>query len=434
MPTTHPDAPLYAGAAIPADPHAGAVRPAPLWAALVFSFLGSLGTGIVTTGIFFLSKHSYGFSDAENYLLGLVEGVTYIAGAIGAGPLLRRARARFGLSARAVLSLILLALAASCLIPLLAAGTSGAGAKWAVWVLMIVYSPITGSLWPMVESYISGGRSGPALRSAIGRFNITWSSALVLGFWVLGPLVEQHAVEAVVGVGAVHILSLLILPWLGREPGRHLHDAHEPHPPEYRQLLVTFRVLLPMSYLVFMGLTPFLPGILTRLDIPPGWQTPLTATWMASRLVTFRLLERWHGWHGRWYPALAGTALLLGGFAVAVLTPLLGNGTAPVAALLAGLCAFGVGMATIYAAALYYAMEVGRAEVEAGGKHEALIGLGYAGGPACGLAALAAAHSGLLRTDSVEPAVLMLVGGVGLVAGGVAAQRAWRAGQAGRDG
>ena len=45
----------------------------------------------------------------------------------------------------------------------------------------------------------------------------------------------------------------------------------------------------------------------------------------------------------------------------------------------------GAGLGIVYYAALYYAMAVGRAEVDAGGTHEALIGAGYTVGPSAGL-------------------------------------------------
>jgi hypothetical protein len=47
---------------------------------------------------------------------------------------------------------------------------------------------------------------------------------------------------------------------------------------------------------------------------------------------------------------------------------------------------------------LYYAMAVGSAEVDAGGKHEAVIGLGYTAGPMLGLMAL-----GLSSTGGTDP-------------------------------
>ena len=49
------------------------------------TFLNSLGTGVVTNGIFFLTKNSFGFTQAQNFILGIVLGVTYIFGAMGAG-------------------------------------------------------------------------------------------------------------------------------------------------------------------------------------------------------------------------------------------------------------------------------------------------------------------------------------------------------------
>ena len=48
---------------------------------------------------------------------------------------------------------------------------------------------------------------------------------------------------------------------------------------------------------------------------------------------------------------------------------------------LVGLVLFGSGHTMIYYAALYYGMAVGSGGVEEGGKHEAVIGLGYLGGP-----------------------------------------------------
>jgi hypothetical protein len=215
---------------------------------------------------------------------------------------------------------------------------------------------------------------------------------------------------------------------MGAEPGKHLHEQHEPHPIVYTQLLATFRILLPTSYIVFTALNPYLPELLGMMGITTGWQAPLAATWAGARVGTFLLLERWHGWHGRWYPAIGGMALLLGGFAVAVLSPAAGASLGGQVMALAGLAAFGMGMASIYTGALYYALEVGQAEVEAGGTHEALIGLGYTGGPACALLAMGAADAGLIPTSesAFQAAVLALVGIIALAASGFAAWRSWR--------
>lgn len=59
-----------------------------------------------------------------------------------------------------------------------------------------------------------------------------------------------------------------------------------------------------------------------------------------------------------------------------MLSPRFGELALP--ALILSLGVFGSGHAMIYVGSLYYAMEVGKARVDAGGMHEALIGIGYA--------------------------------------------------------
>lgn len=400
----------------------------PLWAVLSIAFLGSVGTGVFTNGIFFMTKHAYGFSVVQNYWLGLVLGLTYSVAALAAGPLLSRL-ARRKLATRTVLFWNLLAMAVVCLVPIAVREAGFHEHRWPIWLLILVYSPLTGMHWPLIESFLSGGRTGASLRSAVGRFNIVWSSALVVGMWGVGPLIEDAAM-AIGLLGIVHLLTIPMLRYLRPDPGRHLDDAHEPHPPIYNQLLVVFRFLLPTSYIVSTALTPFLPAALTRLEVSSHWQTPMAATWMAARFGTFVLLERWHGWHGRWYPAVGGVGFLLSGFALAVLAPQLGT-VAGISAILLGLAAFGIGMATIYSGALYYAMEVGRAEVQAGGIHEALIGIGYTVGPLCGLAAAGSVAAGVVAEGRFDAAMLSLVSVIAGLALLIALRLAWRAARPG---
>ena len=54
----------------------------------------------------------------------------------------------------------------------------------------------------------------------------------------------------------------------------------------------------------------------------------------------------------------------------------------------------GVGMGAVYYAALYYGLAVGHADVDAGGTHEGLIGVGYCLGPLVALA-------GVPRSESI---------------------------------
>lgn len=416
---------------------AAAAGPAPLWATLAFTFIASMGTGIVTVGLFFIAHNAYGFGTAEKFLLGLGEGLGYIAGAVGAGPAIRRLRARWpGLTSGGVLVGISFLLGALCLIPIVT-GTPAdpaSASHWPVWALMLVYSPITGALWPVVETYVSGGRTGVRLRSALGRFNITWSIAVVVGLVLIGPA-KLYPAELIASLFGLHALCAVLVRWMGPEPGRHLHEHHEPHPAVYTQLLTTFRILLPVTYIVLMAFNPYLPTLLKHVGIGHGWQAPLAATWTAARVVTFIVLERWHGWQGRWWPTVLGIGALLGGFAVALLAPMTGAGPLAQSIVLAGLFAFGCGMAMIYTGAIYYALEVGNAAVDAGGRHEALIGVGYTVGPVCGLASLGIVEAGVLPSGRVsfEMVMLALVGVIALAAAGVAGRCSWNMARRGSE-
>lgn len=397
--------------------------PTPGWSVLAFTFINSLGTGVVTSGIFFLAKQGYGFSDIANFALGVLLGVTYIVGALAAGPglrWLRRVMPRVG--TRGVLVALMLALAALCAVPwlaeVLAAREPGSPrAQWPIWLIVALYSPLTGLLWPIVESYLSGGLSGGPLRRAIGWWNVVWSSALVVAYWLVAPFIAEQPALAVLALGVVHVVAgVLVVGTFSREPSPHVEGEHEPHPPVYRALLATFRVLLPASYVVSSALGPYLASIMPALGVAAAWQTVVASAWLIPRCAAFAWLGFWPGWHGRWWPVAVGASCLLGGFGGCVAAGMLAGGPWALPVLLAGLAVFGAGMGMIYCGAIYYAMEVGKAQVDAGGTHEALIGVGFTIGPACGLAAQAAMGAGWIGARGFHLAVLSAVGLIAVVA------------------
>src|SRR5690349_22377768 len=97
--------------------------------------------------------------------------------------------------------------------------------------------------------------------------------------------------------------------------------------------------------------------------------------------------------------------------------------------LMFGLAMFGAGMGIIYYATLYYAMTVGKAEVDAGGTFEALIGVGYAVGPLTGLT------SAMIAGDDDHRFTLMTIGIVWtlIIACGIGTVGPYRKARAGRN-
>jgi len=361
-----------------------ASTPTPLWAVLTLTFLGSLGTGAVTNGFSFIATQGLGYARAMNLLLALVLGGSYIAGALASGPIVRKLTDRASrLSPRGLLVIVLIFIGGACQLPTLAKHFAPEMLEVSLWTLIIIFSPMTGILWPIVEGYLSGGRREKALRSAIGRFNIVWSIALVASFWAMAPLLEHQPFLILSLLGLFQFLMIGLLYWFPSHPPRHVDESHEAPPAIYTPLLTIFRVLLIASYIVLSALSPLLPIVEDKLGVSVEWKTPLASVWLSSRVFMFFIFERWHGWHGRWWTPWTGMAFMLVGFAGCMIAPMFAG--IGLGVLIAGLLIVGMGIAITYYGALYYAMAIGNAEVEAGGKHEAMIGVGYTLGPICGL-------------------------------------------------
>ena len=388
-------------------PDESSLQSTPLPAIHALTFLASIGTGVIWNGVPFIAKHEFGFPESRTLQLYVLIGVIYIAGALAAGSVVRRAERR--LSARSLLAMILVLQALVCILPL-AFNAQRDPAGWSLWFVAAATSALSSFLWPIVESYITSGRHGRAMRSAIGWWNVIWTSAVAIGVIGMAPLLEQGNPRlAIVGLGALNIVALASLRWFRPWPGAHDESMSQAAiTPEYPHLLRAARVLLPLSYLLVGSLSPLMPYLLARVQVGLGWETPATATWMLVRVGAIALMWQLAFWHGRWGTLLLGALAMTGGFAAVVLA-------ASLTWMIAGLAVFGAGMAIIYYAALYYAMSVGRGAVDAGGTHEALIGVGYAIGP---LASLIGAEVGGPQDG---PRAIVTIVSIMLLAGGIPA-------------
>lgn len=386
--------------------------PTPLWAVLTLTFLGSLGTGAITNGFSFIATEGLGYSRTMNLLMALVLGVSYIAGALASGPIVAHLSKRSTrMSPRGLLVIVICLIGLACQLPLLAQRLAPELLEPALWALIIIFSPMTGILWPIVEAYLSGGRREKALRTALGQFNVIWAGALVLSFWGMAPLLAEHPFVILSVLGGFQLLMLVLLRWFTPYPPRHLDLDHAPPPEVYRRLLIIFRVLLIASYIVLSALSPLLPIVENKLNVSVHWMTPLASVWLTSRVFMFLLFERWHGWHGRWWTPWTGMALMLIGFALCMGSPMAPS--VGIALLITGLAITGMGIAITYYGALYYAMSVGNSEVDAGGKHEAMIGMGYTLGPLCGLSGIGLSGG---SDDAFRFWVIILISGSVIIA------------------
>lgn len=341
---------------------------APLSVVLTVTFLGSIASGTFWAGLFFVSANVYRFSAAGNLGLGAVMGAVYALAARASG------RLAHGRAPRQVLSAALVTWTLAALLPLVLPGS-----RPALWACALIGSAASATTFPVVESFLTAGRHGPEMRSAIGQFNLTWTPATALPLIVL-PLFAGRPAGSFLVSAAASTAAWLAMWWLPAHPGRHEPEAAGAAiGPTYRALLAVASWLLPISYVVSATLAPVLPHRLAAVGV--GAEASLVAAlWMAARFLALLVMWRSHFWHGRWGSLIAGSGALVTGLVL-----VLAAGTPAV--LVAGLLLYGAGMGMIYYSSLYYVMAVGHAAVDAGGNFEALIGVGYCVGPLLGLLA-----------------------------------------------
>ncbi len=373
-----------------------------LTASLVLTGLASTGTSVIWNGLPFIAKRDYGFGESENLALYLLIGVVYVTGALTSGVCTRKLRPY--ISHRSIIAILLLTVAGVCLLPLFFTS------DFVMWTSGGVAGFCSAWLWPIVESYLVAGRHGKEMRRAIGWWNLVWMTSVAGVMLSMAPLMDKHASLVIVGLGAMNLFAIGVLPWYAKNPPEHEESLSVEHVPAgYRGLLKGARVLLPLSY-VFNGvLAPLLPFVFASIAIDIFWQTPIASIWMFSRVLATALMWRlgsdhagseakFGGWHGKW-SVLWGAIFAMGaGFLCIFSAKVLFT-------LIVGLVLFGAGMGITYYAALYYAMAVGKAEVDAGGKHEAFIGGGYMVGPLLGLFSVQIANT----SDSTDFGTIIYV-------------------------
>jgi hypothetical protein len=365
-------------------------RPAPLGAVLTVTFLGSVSSGVFWAGIFFVTATHYRFSPARNLVLAAAMGAVYAFGARYAGVLLRVLERR--LSPRTVLAGALGLWAVASLGPV-----AFDDLEAVVWVTALVGGAMPAIVWPIVESFLTAGRHGREMRSALGWFNVTWTPATAVPL-LLMPLLARKSVlwtvalTAVVNGGAM--LALLAVP---PRPGLHEREAAEAAVgAEYPWLMRSASWLLPLSYVMCSTLAPVLPHRIAAVGAGAIPASVIASTWMITRFATLGLMWRVGFWHGRWGTLVVAAVALVGGLVMALLGSRLET-------MVGGLALFGSGMGLIYYSAIYYTMAIGHAAVDASGSFEALIGLGYCLGPLLGLAGHAAAPE-----PGLAPSVTMI--------------------------
>lgn len=234
---------------------------------------------------------------------------------------------------------------------------------------------------------------------ALGAFNLAWSIPVPLSLAVTGPLLTLAPSSLFALAFVLNLVCVPILTFFPRAP-EHISDTHperfhENAMPGLLHLLSASRWSMVASYVLLFLLSPLLPETFADIGVPVFWATIFAAVMDIARVLAFALFRQWTVWHGRTWTIWVGWV----GLPLGLVLCLLGGN---VAFILAGEVLFGLASGLTYYAAIYYAMLIHNASVEAGGDHEGLIGAGFAIGPALGLV-------GIVAGGSVGPVASTLV-------------------------
>jgi hypothetical protein len=139
----------------------------------------------------------------------------------------------------------------------------------------------------------------------------------------------------------------------------------------------------PVAYVAINTVVSTIPTLSRHFHFSLARAGCVCSIWLFSRAVAFVLLRMWPRWHYRFrYLAWAYGAMILSFGAM-----LLGS---IIWVFVASQIVFGAAIGLIYYSSLFYSMDVGtETKGEHSGIHEAVIGVGNAGGPAVAAAALA---------------------------------------------
>src|SRR5687767_9122622 len=138
--------------------------------------LTSVGTNLLSIGIFFYTAHEFGWGLRQNFLLAAGQGVIYVVGALAAARLTARRRRQHAVLAAAYAMMGLIVWAAA--VP---------GPRWAFVGVALAYTLFNGISWPILESLVSAGApDARTLSRRVSAYNVVWAGVGAVTLAVVG--------------------------------------------------------------------------------------------------------------------------------------------------------------------------------------------------------------------------------------------------------
>ncbi|MGI6083610.1 MAG: MFS transporter [Limnochordia bacterium] len=236
----------------------------------------------------------------------------------------------------------------------------------------------TGVFWPPIQSWVGDLRTGE-LGSAVGKFNIAWSSAAMLGTLLAGFLSEIDAQTPllIAALSMALITSLISLvpesPAIRdrseKKPKTAQSETRRPSPETHRAFLQAARVANLVAFIGIGTITTFFPKLGADLDLGPSVIGMVISTFALGRVLTFAVLAHTTRW--QYHGPLLAVALFVS--AVAMGLAAVGN-----TLWMLGCCfaLMGIVGGVTYMTSLFYALDAPAHSGANAGIHESLLSAG----------------------------------------------------------
>lgn len=183
-----------------------------------------------------------------------------------------------------------------------------------IWIIIAAGTIAGGALaffWPNLMGWAARGFAARDLNRRLGYYNVSWSSAVVVGPILGARLVETSLLTPVLIPCALLMLCLVVLlPLKEQASGAHPSAARSGRPTgdltpvKYVGLCWISRVALFSTWFGAAILRSQFALLWTDLGLAKSQFGSFTAVCAASNLLVFWLAGRWAAWHGRSLPVL----------------------------------------------------------------------------------------------------------------------------------
>jgi len=194
-----------------------------------------------------------------------------------------------------------------------------------LFVLVILQGLNTCCLWPRFVGWVSACHEGKKLNHRLGVYNLTWSTAGIIGPLVGGYLVQHSLRSPLLTAFAVSVLSFVCVFFAKRPEHQSIVENAEPLAiePEAESLRIKFMWYCRVSFFVSMiciGIAKSQLPLLFKFELgfrESDYGTAFTIMSITT-FVVFMVIARTHRWHYKMRP-LVLTNMMTGAFMVLII-------------------------------------------------------------------------------------------------------------------